>query len=205
MSLILLLIAVAYLLPGLWLATQGAMGEDIRKEAAGRCLLVAGHLMARTGRSVPFWWRDLFIASLFVTAVVSWPVALYCRRRERKCSERFSAAMKSPEDSMTPSPKPAPERRLMWGRLGGAGCLVCRDCKYHAGIVSFIHGHGSSNGWRKTGYQCRACHQLHALESTNDEPANLTCPCGGELSRDEPLLCPRCHGFNVYYDCALIT
>jgi len=88
--------------------------------------------------------------------------------------------------------------------MGGAGEISCRNCFYTENIVSFLHGFGH-DPWTKTGYQCQSCGKFHAIENDHKLDTLPSCECGGELSREEPLFCPKCRSTNLEYNMHYIT
>ena len=91
------------------------------------------------------------------------------------------------------------DTNLYFVRMGGAGTIICSDCGYKRGITSFIHGIDSCT----VGYQCQSCGIFHCLDDVFNSPP--PCTCGGELSSDKPLFCPRCKSKNMNYECKIIT
>ncbi|MFT4256146.1 MAG: hypothetical protein QM599_04195 [Pseudoxanthomonas sp.] len=200
-----------YLLIGLCMATLGPLGRDIRRELRN---LKHGP-MASTGfgcfdRVEPYtppsrWKRFLFVAVMGVGAILGWGIFLADRwsrdRAERKLAARLRA---EDERRMAEKPPPVP-RGLLFSRCSGAGELHCRTCGHSEWMVSFLHGFGE-NSWSRTGYQCRACARLCGIDARQNDPKpDLHCTCGGELTRDEPIICPACRSPDVWRGLGIIT
>jgi hypothetical protein len=96
---------------------------------------------------------------------------------------------------------------LKFFHIGGAGNFYCRSCQYEERIVSFIHGDYDA----VVGYQCQKCGKFHNIESHSKEyhmvhiVDPLVCECGGKLSRDEVLFCPKCKSKDTEYFMHYIT
>ena len=103
--------------------------------------------------------------------------------------------------------KPKPEIKekvLMHQYMGGAGDIVCEECFYQEHIVSFLHGFGP-DAWTNTGYQCQSCGKFQSIERAYKLDQIPTCECGGKLSRDEVLFCPKCRSTKLDYLMKYIT
>lgn len=93
------------------------------------------------------------------------------------------------------------EFRLRFCWIGGVGLIHCRDCKFQQAIVGSTHGDGTT-----LGYQCQQCSSfvtVHYPEFSSQTPPS--CECGGVLSRDFDVHCPRCLGYHVRYEMEYIT
>ncbi len=92
-------------------------------------------------------------------------------------------------------------------RMGGAGSIHCRDCSYEQEIVSFTHGYSDTGPTSETGVQCLKCGKLTTLSEGHgtDDDTEAPCDCGGALSRDHVLFCPRCRSKNLVYEMRYIT
>ena len=91
--------------------------------------------------------------------------------------------------------------------MGGAGTIICNDCDYNEKIVSFIHGDYDAD----VGYQCQSCGKFHTLESHSEQyhminiVDPLVCSCGGELSCEKSVFCPKCKSNRMSYEMDYIT
>ena len=83
--------------------------------------------------------------------------------------------------------------------MGGAGDIICRNCFYKERIISFLHGFGKDR-WTNSGYQCQSCGKFHSIENARKLDHLPSCECGGKLSRDEVLFCPKCRSTNLEYE-----
>ncbi len=93
---------------------------------------------------------------------------------------------------------------LFYSGLGGRGLLVCKNCGLKCDMLGFLHGHDNIV-WQISGYQCQACGKLHKIENDSDYKLLNACECGGMLSRDKPIFCPRCKSDKVKYRMDFIT
>ena len=93
---------------------------------------------------------------------------------------------------------------LRYWKMGGMGNLSCSECGYSQEIVSFLHGFGE-DPWSKSGYQCQKCGKFYTIENAKKLESIPFCDCGGILSREKALFCPKCRNHNVEYLMTLIT
>ena len=96
---------------------------------------------------------------------------------------------------------------LTYSYMGGAGTIICNNCGYEKDIVSFLHdfdddGNPSNGSW---GYQCQSCGKFYSLNDSQRAAKPLICSCGGELSRDKALFCPKCKSKSMGYKMSYIT
>jgi hypothetical protein len=94
--------------------------------------------------------------------------------------------------------------KLRFQNMGGKGNLNCQNCFHTEEVVSFLHGFGA-DPWTNNGYQCQNCGKFYAIEYDRKLAKLPSCDCGGELSRDKPIFCPKCISFKVNYHCTLMT
>ena len=93
---------------------------------------------------------------------------------------------------------------------GGSGDLICKICRHKEKIISYLHGpiEGKEDddnylfGWEKLGYQCQDCGKF---ESFYKDESVKKCECGGTLSTESRLFCPKCKSYEVEYEMGLIT
>ena len=88
--------------------------------------------------------------------------------------------------------------------LAGVGVIHCKGCSYQQDIISFKHGF-CADQWNITGFQCQGCGKFHEKERSRDKLYSKRCECGGWLSRDEVIFCPRCKGRELRYELGYIT
>lgn len=127
----------------------------------------------------------IIFSIIFITF---WPVFLFIGLRRNGFS--FMGWILKRQDSS-----------LTFGTIGGAGILVCGDCNYSVKIISFLHGTNDCT----TGYQCQSCGQFVQVNDSLSGLIEKGCQCGGNLSREEKLFCPKCRSKNVHYLMEYIT
>ena len=221
-----------YLLIGLYMATLGSLGRDIRQKLDSHWRASSSHAERAeyfTGQahvSPPRWKHLLFAVVLGLGVVLGWPVFLpglrpaspkagklpQATRIERRNANsplrETHQALEQVADNISPSlPPKAPTgepRQLRFNQISGLGSLSCQACGHSEGLQSLIHGHRDDGG-RIAGYQCRSCHQFQDVRSSKTQPPDLYCPCGGELTRDETIVCPQCQSTNLHYKMLLLT
>lgn len=92
--------------------------------------------------------------------------------------------------------------------MGGAGVISCQDCGFRQEITSFTHGFTSGpEASADEGRQCLQCGKfttVHLKGNPSMTPVPR-CDCGGELSRDHFLFCPRCRSRKLHYRPSFIT
>lgn len=96
-----------------------------------------------------------------------------------------------PENSTVP--------KMTLGSMGGMFGIQCNDCKEHWRVVSFLHGHGPGLDC-DTGYQCQTCGEFQTLHNELAKSIDGGCECGGRLSNESELFCPRCKSRNIAPD-----
>ncbi len=75
--------------------------------------------------------------------------------------------------------------------IGSTSELHCRACGRVTPVTGCIHGHRRP-AWYICSYQCRTCRGLTEVTRVEGQPLDARCACGGELTRDDPILCPGC-------------
>jgi hypothetical protein len=171
-----------------------------RAEIAKELRRVRGSAMERavTGQAEPPQWKMIAFGTIItVGAVLLWPLLLSHivqqwkrhKRERREWEERIAHG-------------------LEYSRMGGAGVIACEQCGYREEIVSFTHGLTSGpNASCTEGRQCLGCGKFHGVHRTGNPSVNPVprCACGGELSRDHFLFCPKCHSTQLQYGMSYIT
>lgn len=131
----------------------------------------------------------LFRVILSLGVILLWPVllpsVLKSESNNKLLSEKHNDSAKS----------------LRWSSMGGAGEICCKECEYSENIVSFLHWYDSCT----SGYQCRSCGCFAEIEHITAETIEGGCDCGGVLSRENALFCPRCKSEEVKYSMKFIT
>ena len=97
---------------------------------------------------------------------------------------------------------------LEFSRLGGAGEIHCQDCGFRQEITSFMHGLTvGSEASCDEGLQCLSCGKFVSVHRKGNPPVTPVppCDCGGELSRDHFLFCPKCRSKNLKYGMSVIS
>ena len=95
---------------------------------------------------------------------------------------------------------------IRYSNMGGMGDISCRDCGFSEGIISFTHGYTEGHECCNTGLQCLDCGKFTDVFDSGNLPKKPTpsCDCGGKLSRDHCLFCPRCRSTNLVYRMGII-
>lgn len=88
-------------------------------------------------------------------------------------------------------------REIKLEDLSGGGSLTCSDCDYEIEVL--VSAHGSTEPHFSSTYQCQACAKLKELDVFPDEKAGEACECGGALTRNHTLTCPKCRSVSVNY------
>lgn len=99
-------------------------------------------------------------------------------------------------------------RGLEFERMGGAGVIHCGECGFEEEITSFMHGATyGPDACCDTGLQCLSCGKFVSVHQTGNPPVEdiPPCECGGELSRDHVLFCPKCGSRNLSYRMTVIS
>jgi hypothetical protein len=177
----------AYLAVGVYMTGPGPIGDELRRYHARELPLV--------GSTTPRWKWILYFVLVGVTSVLAWPTY-------------FVRVGRGPIPTTTLSlAKIEREPGLYFMYMGGAGTLTCRACAYQQKLTSFIHGHTEGpDRWCKAAYQCRICHKFTYVESRGYVKEDVpNCDCGGELTRDDVLVCPSCGDKAVSYRMEWIT
>ena len=130
----------------------------------------------------------MFVIIMSVIFITFWPVLLFIELR-RNGFGFIGGILKRQDSSLT------------FGTIGGAGVLVCGDCNYSVKIISFLHGTNDCT----TGYQCQSCGQFVQVNDSLSDVIEKGCQCGGNLSREEKLFCPKCGSKRVRYLMEYIT
>jgi hypothetical protein len=97
---------------------------------------------------------------------------------------------------------------LKFSRMGGVGAISCQDCGFRQPIISFIHGFTSGpEASADEGRQCLQCGEITTVHLEGNPPVNdiPRCECGGELSREHVLFCPKCRSTKLDYGMTEIT
>ncbi len=170
-----------------------------RRYVSERVQTARGHPVANaiTGRE-PVSERRLtaFGLTLSLVLILIWPIFLISKFQDRKRERRELANW---------------EERVRSGieftMMGGAGSVQCQDCSYEEEIVSFTHGYSDTGPTSETGVQCLACGKFTTISEggDNDDDGTAPCECGGTLSRDHELFCPKCRSKNLKYRMSYIT
>lgn len=185
-----------YLVVGICFAVIGPIARSISEQVKN--LRGSDLANAITGREkVPESKLVAFRVVLSAVTAFLWPIFLYSVLREN------AETAKEQRDW---------ERRVASGlefsRLGGAGAIHCRTCGFEQDVTSFTHGY-TEDGERccDQGCQCLSCGKIVSVHGVG-EPARFAvvgCECGGELSRDHLLFCPKCRSKDLRYDMHYIT
>ena len=202
-----------YLLVGVYLVSKGPLGawigkrlEETRFNSDIDAWIAEG--VGEHRKSVP----DARIRVLGVVfrllVVLVWPLLL-----PGVLSQEKPVASAVVESSM-PAPVPDKDavpmqsnlvRRI--SRLSGTGEVTCLDCGYKERLAATLHfrSRDTSGNVIHLGHQCRSCRKLTTVVMRDGLLPDLHCECGGDLVRDEVLLCPGCASQNLDYECFLMT
>jgi len=87
----------------------------------------------------------------------------------------------------------------------GGGMICCHGCGYKEEINCSTHGFGEPTEFYD-GYQCQSCGKFHTVTTYGNESIDPEkCDCGGELSRKNPIFCPKCKAADVWYQIKYMT
>jgi hypothetical protein len=87
----------------------------------------------------------------------------------------------------------------------GGGIIQCHGCGYKEEINCSTHGFGEPAEFYD-GYQCQLCGKYHTITTYGNEITNLEkCECGGVLSRENPIFCPKCKVHDVSWQWTYMT
>ena len=133
-----------------------------------------------------------FIVLSFIALVLLWPVWLISTLKARAEEKR---ALKT-------------RRGTQFQMMGGCGTIHCRKCDFSEDITSFMHGKTvEGEDCCTTGYQCLSCGKFKGIysEGHKRDAVEPLCECGGILSRDHILFCPKCKSTDLSYGMISIT
>ena len=152
--------------------------------------------------------RKLSLA-IRVLAVLVWPLLLpgALRKRQAAVDVAEEVDMPPPETEPEPAVHLSPRQALKFMFMSGTGevsCLACGHKERMAGAVYF-RSRETGGSVIHSGYQCQTCRKFDVLVMRDGLAPDLQCACGGEMSREEVLLCPACASQNLEYECFLMT
>lgn len=142
---------------------------------------------------VPFWKKILFESILRLFTILLYPILFVIISIDYYRSKKQIDLHSNLDDNL-----------LYYWKLGGAGIVKCNNCNYSQNIISFLHGHGP-NSWNNSGFQCQKCGKFHEIEYDTNNSKGKLCECGGNLSREKALFCPKCKKTNLEYLMSYIT
>lgn len=191
---------VLYVFVGVALVTIGSFGKSLRMEVErmrGKSLPALLLLdQSEPAPSAPIAKIVAFVSVMSVVAIAIWPILLISEFKSKKLGLFRGRKFRFMGKTFMPR-----GTGLMFTSIGGAGKIVCSDCGYSAKIVCFLHGTENCT----TGYQCQFCGQFVQVNDSQSDVVGKLCQCGGTLSRQEELFCPRCRSRNVDYLMEYIT
>ena len=187
-----LIIVFGYLIVGAALLCGPGSGQLTREVRSVRGSDLASMVTGRP--SVPQWKVVVFAVIISTGFVVAWPLFLPGLLSSWQSERRWR--------------RKHDESHLEYEMMGGAGSISCGRCGFQEEIVSFTHGHrrdGEPCG--TSGYQCLGCGKFHSVNDDGLEvdPQVPRCECGGVLSREHALFCPKCRSTKLSYEMAYIT
>lgn len=87
----------------------------------------------------------------------------------------------------------------------GVGNLKCLNCLFEEKISIATHSRDTRGDFLgRFGFQCQSCGAFEVITNPDFEKSYF-CGCGGILSRDEKVFCPKCHSFQVEYQSRYLT
>jgi hypothetical protein len=189
-------VVAGYAVVGVVVALVGPGRREIRGKISSTCGWPIIDEVA--GRVEPPDWRVIvFGVTLTLGAVLLWPILL------SRIVNRWTAERRSQREW---------EKRVAQGLefslMGGAGVISCQDCGFRQEITSFTHGATSGpDACCDEGFQCLSCGKFVSVHREGNPPDDPVprCECGGELSRDHFLFCPKCRSRKLRYAMAYIT
>jgi hypothetical protein len=140
---------------------------------------------------------------LSTTVILFWPIFLLLFLLNKKASKKI-------EDEPIPI---NPEIEIKYFYLDGmkspgsvgVGNLRCSDCLNEENISIATHSRDSNGDFLGNfGFQCQSCGLFEVITNPDFEKT-YSCGCGGILSRDEKVFCPKCHSFRVEYRSRYLT
>ena len=88
---------------------------------------------------------------------------------------------------------------LYFKDMHGGGVIRCHGCGYKGEIIGFTHGFDEPCPYSE-GNQCQTCGEFMEIDFLGDTRVSPNrCSCGGKLSREEPVFCPKCKARDVSY------
>lgn len=94
---------------------------------------------------------------------------------------------------------------LYFKNTHGGGVIRCHGCGFTQKITCFTHGFDDPCPFSE-GNQCQSCGKFQTIEFLGDKIVSPEkCSCGGKLSREEPIFCPRCKARDVSYHWTYMT
>jgi hypothetical protein len=87
----------------------------------------------------------------------------------------------------------------------GGGLIICHGCGFTQEIIGFTHGFDDPCPFSE-GNQCQSCGKFLEIDFLGDKRVSSEkCSCGGKLSREEPIFCPKCKARDVSYQLKYVT
>jgi len=87
----------------------------------------------------------------------------------------------------------------------GGGLISCPGCGFTQEIIGFTHGFDDPCPFSE-GNQCQSCGKFQEIDFLGDKRGSPEkCSCGGKLSREEPIFCPKCKARDVSYQLTYMT
>jgi len=154
--------------------------------------------------AIKSWTDPVFIGQALLFSVF-WPVLgllLLIERFVKKILQKSRATRNLKDQELA---RAINLNNLRFARVTGIGLFYCNECNYTQRLLGSVHGIGDPF-WAKHSTQCQKCGRFHEVETYNGEVNVLpVCECGGILSDNERLFCPRCKSHNVAYVRQLIS
>ena len=179
------------------LAALSSLG---RAEIAKQVGQVRGSPFANaiTGRQAPPEWKVVAFGAIVAgSAVLLWPLLV---------SHLVQQWMREKREQREWEEERA--KGLQYSLMDGAGVIACEQCGYREEVVSFTHGlTWGPDASADEGRQCLECGAFTTVHLEGDPPVTTVprCACGGKLSREHFLFCPKCRSKKLRYDMSYIT
>lgn len=184
---------IIYLVIGVILNIVGPLAKVIRREVEMLDFSSTSHINGKE-KPIPKWKAILFEVTLrclnlffYPFLFLLWVIDFY---REKK-------SLKGESEEIINS----------LGRYSGGVDIKCNDCGWENTVISSIHGFdpNSKKEWYEFGYQCQECGKFIGIKNRTLNEDTDKCECGGYLSSDKPLFCPKCKSINITAKTVFLT
>lgn len=138
-----------------------------------------------------------FFPSAYIVALIDYKNELKKKREDKaQCEIKKSQKIKDIIDNKC---------FVYFKNVRGGGVIRCHGCGYTQEIIGFTHGFDDPCPFTE-GNQCQSCGKFHEVDFIGNKRVSPDkCSCGGNLSREEPIFCPRCKARDVSYHLTYVT